>query len=62
METIVYGEVNGASLLADIARPDGSGPHPVILSVHGGRWFFGTRKDTGAIDVDQWAGFGFPEA
>ena len=59
METIQYGYVGGASLLADITRPAAAGPLPVIVSIHGGRWYFGTRKDTGAIDVDQWAGFGF---
>ena len=59
METIVYGYVSGASLLADIARPATGTKLPVVLSVHGGRWYFGTRRDTGAIDVEQWAGFGF---
>ena len=28
---------------------------PLVLSVHGGRWYYGTRRDTGAIDVRQWA-------
>ena len=59
MDTIVYGNVHGAALLADIARPTGGAGLPVVLSIHGGRWYFGTRKDTGAIDVRQWAGFGF---
>ena len=59
MDTIVYGNVHGAALLADIARPTGGARLPVVLSIHGGRWYFGTRKDTGAIDVRQWAGFGF---
>ncbi len=59
METIVYGSVHGAALLADIARPAAGGKLPVALSIHGGRWYFGTRRDTGAIDVRQWAGFGF---
>jgi acetyl esterase/lipase len=57
--TIVYGYVDGASLLADLARPAGKAPLPLVLSVHGGRWYYGTRRDTGAIDVRQWAGFGF---
>ncbi len=35
---LVYGRVQGAGLLADIAYPEGKGPFPVILSVHGGRW------------------------
>jgi len=56
---IVYGYVQGAGLLADIASPQGHGPHPVVLSVHGGRWIRGTRHDNAAIDVEQWAGFGF---
>jgi len=58
--TLVYGQVSGASLLADVAYPaSASRPLPVVLSVHGGRWFFGTRRDTGAIDVRDWARAGF---
>ncbi|MSQ94211.1 MAG: hypothetical protein EXR98_06605 [Gemmataceae bacterium] len=58
---VVYGSVHGAGLLADIAYPEGKGPFPVILSVHGGRWVASHRSDPGegAIDVKQWAGFGF---
>ena len=58
---VVYGSVHGAGLLADIAYPDGKGPFPVILSVHGGRWVGSSRTDAGegAIDVAQWAGFGY---
>jgi alpha-L-fucosidase 2 len=57
---VVYGNVHGAGLLADIAYPEGKGPFPVILSVHGGRWVASHRSDPGegAIDVKQWAGFG----
>lgn len=57
---VVYGNVLGAGLLADIAYPEGKGPFPVILSVHGGRWVASHRSDPGegAIDVKQWAGFG----
>ena len=58
-ENVVYGEVLGAGLIADIASPDGEGPFPVILSVHGGRWIRGNRKDNTAIDVREWAGHGF---
>lgn len=58
---VVYGNVHGAGLLADIAYPEGKGRYPVILSVHGGRWVASHRSDPGegAIDVKQWAGFGF---
>ena len=58
---VVYGKVHGAGLLADVAYPEGKGPFPVILSVHGGRWVASHRNDPGqgAINVEQWAGFGF---
>lgn len=59
IETVLYGYVDGASLLADLARPQTTDRSPLILSVHGGRWYYGTRRDTGAIDVRQWADFGY---
>ena len=58
-EDMVYGNVLGAGLLADVAAPDSGGRHPVILSVHGERWIRGDRRDSSAIDVQQWSGFGF---
>lgn len=60
-QDIVYGRVLGAGLLADIAYPEGKGPFPVILSVHGGRWVASSKTDAGegAINVAQWAGFGY---
>jgi acetyl esterase/lipase len=58
-EDVVYGRVEGAGLLADIAYPEGTGPFPVILSVHGGRWFRESKSTASAIKVRQWAGFGF---
>jgi len=58
--TIVYGEVLGAGLLADIAAPEGSGPHPVLVGVHGGRWHYSNRSQLGiAPDVAQWAELGY---
>jgi len=58
-EDVVYGRVQGAGLLADIAFPEGKGPFPVILSVHGGRWFRESKSTHSAIKVRQWADFGF---
>lgn len=59
-ETVIYGEVLGAGLLADIAAPTGDGPHPVIVGVHGGRWHYSNRKALGAApDVNQWAALGY---
>src|SRR2546430_8554230 len=58
-EDVVYGRVQGAGLLADIAYPEGAGPFPVILSVHGGRWFRESKSTHSAIKVRQWATYGF---
>lgn len=58
-EDVVYGRVHGAGLLADIAWPESKQPLPAILSVHGGRWVGGHKKDGSTIKVEQWAGFGF---
>ncbi len=58
-EDVVYGRVSGAGLLADIAYPESKEPLPAIISVHGGRWVGGHKKDASTIKVEQWAGFGF---
>ncbi len=58
-ENVVYGQVQGAGLLADIAHPESGGPFPAIISVHGGRWKAGHKLDSSTIKVGQWAGFGF---
>jgi acetyl esterase/lipase len=59
LENAVYGQVHGAGLLCDIAYPESKEPLPVILSVHGGRWVGGHKRDGSTIKVEQWAGFGF---
>ncbi len=58
-EDVVYGRAWGAGLLADIAYPESKEPHPAILSVHGGRWQGGNKRDASSIDVKQWARLGF---
>lgn len=58
-EDVMYGRVHGAGLLADIAYPESKDPLPAIISVHGGRWVGGHKKDASTIKVEQWAGFGF---
>lgn len=58
-ENVVYGQVHGAGLLADVAFAKSDDPLPAILSVHGGRWRGGHKRDTSAIQVKQWARFGF---
>ena len=56
---VIYGRVEGAALLANIAYPDGPALKPAIISVHGGRWRAGHRADASSIKVAQWANFGF---
>jgi carboxylesterase type B len=51
MEDVVYGRVAGAGLLADIAYPESKQPLPVIISVYGGRWKRGNKRDASSIDV-----------
>jgi acetyl esterase len=58
-QDVIYGRVDGAALLADIAYPTGRTGLPAILSVHGGRWRAGNRTDASSIKVAQWAGFGY---
>jgi acetyl esterase/lipase len=56
---VIYGRVEGAALLANIAYPDGPSLKPAIISVHGGRWRAGNRADASSIKVTQWAEFGY---
>ena len=56
---VVYGRVHGAGLLADIAFPKSDEPLPAIISVHGGRWRGGHKRDDSTINVKQWAELGF---
>ena len=58
-EDVLYGRIHGAGLLCDIAYPESKQPLPAIISVHGGRWVGGHKRDGSAIKVEQWAGFGF---
>lgn len=58
-EDVVYGNVQGAGLLADVAYPELKAKLPAIISVHGGRWQGGHKRDASTIKVEQWAGFGF---
>jgi triacylglycerol lipase len=45
----VYVERESGALAADIYRPQGSGPFPGVLVVHGGAWTMGTRAQLAAV-------------
>ena len=58
-EDLVYGRIHGAGLLADVAYPKTGKSLPALISVHGGRWVGGHKRDSSTIVVKQWAEFGF---
>jgi len=43
-ENITYGRVGDTELKLDLARPDGDGPFPAIVFIHGGGWHQGSRQ------------------
>jgi acetyl esterase/lipase len=49
IEDIEYARPGGTPLLARFYRPDGNGPFPAVLEVHGGAWTSGDRLNNTAI-------------
>lgn len=45
VKDVVYRVVEGEELKLDILRPEGEGPFPVVLMIHGGAWRGGKRSD-----------------
>jgi acetyl esterase/lipase len=43
-EGITYGNGEGTELKLDLARPEGEGPFPAIVFIHGGGWYQGNRQ------------------
>ncbi len=41
-EKVVIREVDGVAVTADVVRPTGPGPHPVLVYLHGGGWVCGS--------------------
>ena len=42
---VTYGKVGDRELKLDLARPDGEGPYPALVFIHGGGWRGGGRKN-----------------
>ncbi len=42
-ENITYGRGGETELTLDLARPEGDGPFPAIVFIHGGGWYQGSR-------------------
>ena len=47
---VIYHSPGGAPLLARLYIPDGAGPFPAVVGVHGGRWCAETRLTNEPID------------
>lgn len=43
-ENITYGKAGDTELKLDLARPEGDGPFPAIVFIHGGGWYQGNRQ------------------
>lgn len=43
-EDITYGKAGDTELKLDLARPQGDGPFPAIVFIHGGGWYQGNRQ------------------
>jgi acetyl esterase/lipase len=41
---IVYCRPGGTPLALDLARPEGDGPFPLLVFIHGGGWMYGDRR------------------
>jgi acetyl esterase/lipase len=54
---VEYGRAGGVPLLLNVSIPDGPGPHPVAILVHGGGWSSGDKDGgTGGADISPWFG------
>lgn len=49
IDDLTYQSPNGVPLLARLYRPEGPGPFPAVLEVHGGAWTSGDRLNNVAI-------------
>ena len=56
---IEYGRAGGERLLLDARAPDGEGPFPVVIIVHGGGWGRGNKADEISVFFDPLTQGGF---
>jgi alpha-L-fucosidase 2 len=57
---VEYGRAGGQRLLLDVQVPDGAGPYPIAILVHGGGWSAGDKggstKPGDTADITPWFG------
>jgi len=51
VEDVEYLRVDGLPLMATVYRPEGDGPFPMVLEIHGGAWCRGSRQDEHALNL-----------
>ena len=47
IKDISYDDRFGERTTLDVYMPDGDGPRPVVMLIHGGSWRFGSPRRTG---------------
>jgi acetyl esterase/lipase len=52
MRDITYRSIGGTSLAFDAYLPSGTGPHPAVVVIPGGKWVNGTKEDKTWLPVD----------
>ena len=58
---ITYSKIDGKELKLDIASPEGKGPFPAVVCIHGGAWRIGSRQDLD-VTIEDLAEHGFVAA
>jgi acetyl esterase len=53
VDDVDYLEVEGRTFQARVYQPEGAGPFPALLDVHGGQWTIATSGRLGQAPVDQ---------
>lgn len=48
-DSVSFGEADGQTLTMDYYAPDGDGPHPAVVILHGGGWVAGDSKGGGEV-------------
>jgi acetyl esterase len=51
IEEVEYAAIDGVVLTAQVYRPDGVGPFPAVVEVHGGAWTSGDRTNNRILDT-----------
>ena len=59
LQTAIYKSVGGLQIRADVHLPDGDGPHPTIVFVHGGALIRGGRAWIEPLQRDRYVEDGF---